>query len=175
MEQVGRGISAPLAKGGQPPIRSPLLPLRGNVVAATMIAPSITSFETESAALPRKTRHGSERRQRSHMVQVRFDDGELAKLDRRTDDTGLSRSAYLRMRALDNPGPRAQRRVSVDMRALARANGDLNRVGNNLNQIAHALNSRGEIPAIADIEIMRTELLATLTEIRRAFGRDRQG
>jgi hypothetical protein len=135
----------------------------------------ITGIENESAPLPRKTRHGSERRQRSHMVQVRFDDGELVKLDRRADDTGLSRSAYLRMRALDNPGPRAQRRVSVDRQALARTNGDLNRVGNNLNQIAHALNSRGGTPAAADIEVMRTELLATLTEIRRAFWRDRQG
>jgi hypothetical protein len=151
------------------------LPLCGNDVAATMIGLSITGIETESASLARKTRHGSERRQRSHMVPVRFDDGELAQLDQRANDTGLSRSAYLRMRALDHPGPRAGRRVSVDRQALARANGDLNRVGNNLNQIAHALNSRGETPAAADIEVMRIELLASLTKIRRAFGRDRQG
>lgn len=135
----------------------------------------IAAIENESASPPRRTRRGSERRQRQHTVPVRFDDGELAQLEQRADDTGLSRSAYLRMRGLDNPGPRAQRRVSVDMRALARANGDLNRVGNNLNQIAHALNSRGETPASADIEVMRVELLATLAEIRRAFGRDRQG
>lgn len=140
-----------------------------------MTEPAITGFENESASLPRKIRHGSERRQRRNTVHVRFDDDELAQLEQRADDTGLSFAAYLRMRALDNPGPRAGRRVSVDRQALARANGDLNRVGNNLNQIAHALNSRGDPPEAADIEVMRIELLATLTEIRRAFGRDRQG
>ena len=124
---------------------------------------------------PAKTRHGSERRQRGHTVHVRFDDDELARLEERAGDAGLSLAAYLRACALGAAGPRSRRRASVDRLLLAQTHAALSRIGNNLNQIAHALNSRGETPIGADIAVMRTASLATLAEIRRALGRDREG
>lgn len=127
------------------------------------------------SALAPKTRHGSERRQRRHTLHVRLDDDELARLEARAGEAGLSGAAYLRLCGLDDPGPRARRRISVDRQLLVSTHAALSRVGNNLNQIAHALNSRGETPIGADTAAMRTELLATLDEIRRALGRDRQG
>jgi Mobilization protein NikA len=153
------------------------LPPRGSDAAA-MIAPPI------------KSRHGSERRQRSRMVPVRFADGELMKLDRRADDTGLSRSAYLRMRALDDPGPRARQRVPVDMQALGRATIEINRAGNNLNQIARALNEiarrADSLPAgdelaklVAELALpirsLRADFAVPLAAMLAAAGRDRQG
>jgi len=157
-------------------------------------APQIVDFEHVPASPPapaRKTRHGSERRQRGHTVHVRFADDELAQLEQRADDTGLSLAAYLRLRALDDPGPRARRRIPVDRQALARATIEINRAGNNLNQIARALN---EIARHADTTPVGEELAklivddlagpirelcadfaAPIAAILAAFGRDREG
>ena len=48
--------------------------------------------------------------------------------------------AYIRAATLGDAGPRARRRAPVDIAALMQALVALNRVGNNQNQIAHALN-----------------------------------
>jgi len=148
-------------------------------------APQLVGFENAPPPAARKTRHGSERRQRGHTVHVRFDDDELARLEQRADGTGLSLAAYLRARALDDPGPRSRRRVPVDRLALARATVEINRAGNNLNQIARALNEialqAGEPSGDRLAELMepirnlRADFAAPLAAILAAFGRDREG
>jgi hypothetical protein len=55
---------------------------------------------------------------------------------------------------------------------LARANADLNRVGNLLNQIARALNMDKDVVRREIAEAI-AELRATLADIRRALGYDR--
>ena len=74
---------------------------------------------------------------------------------------------------LKSAGVRAKPRPSVDRELLARANADLNRVGNNINQIARAFNS-GLDPPFTLAEAM-AELRNALTAIRRAAGYDSQG
>ena len=87
--------------------------------------------------------------------------------------SGLSVGAYFRAAALKSAGVRARPRPSVDRELLARANADLNRVGNNLNQIAHALNSGLDPPR--HLGATMDELRGVLAALRRAAGYDRQG
>ena len=125
------------------------------------------------AKRPAKPRSGSEERQRQHVRASRFDDAELAKLEERASASGLTVGAYLRACALETAGVRARRRAPVDRELLARTNADLNRVGNNVNQIAHALNSGREPPAFMAHAMQ--DLQSVLAAIRRALGYDSQG
>jgi hypothetical protein len=120
-----------------------------------------------------KPRSGSEKRQRKHVARIRLDDAEQAKLDERASAAGLSLGAYLRAASLGAAGVRAKPRASVDRELLARSNADLNRVGNNINQIAHALNIGLDPPHI--LADAMTDLRGVLSALRRAAGYDSQG
>ncbi len=135
-----------------------------------MIAATDELGEPRPAAKPRS---GSETRQRAHVVRMRLDDDEAAKLDELASASGLSVGAYLRAAALKNPGVRSRRRTPVDRDLLGRANADLNRVGNNINQIAAALHQGREPPFFLTEAI--DDLRETLSVIRQAAGYDRQG
>jgi Bacterial mobilisation protein (MobC) len=120
-----------------------------------------------------KLRSGSEKRQRGNLT-IRLDEAERAKLKTRAGDRALSLAAYIRLCALGDSGPRARRRAPVNGELLARANADLNRIGNNLNQIARVLN-RKESVAMRAIEATTAELLVCLAAVRRAAGYDPKG
>jgi Mobilization protein NikA len=141
---------------------------------------------------PYRPRSGSEKRQRQHVEQFRTDDAEHAELQRRAWDSGrLSVSAYCRKRALGDPGVRhARGPAPPDIRLLAQNFGELNRVGNNLNQTVRALNElvliaretgNDRLLRIAGEAIERNrlavdELRVVMAENRRALGhRDREG
>jgi hypothetical protein len=152
--------------------------------AATAPAPTSAAVLRRSAAMTpapdaatgagrAKPRSGSEKRQRTHVARIRLDDAERGKLEELASASGLSVGAYLRAAALKSAGVRAKPRPSVDRELLARANADLNRVGNNINQIAHALNI-GLDPPSAIAEAMQ-ELRGVLAALRRAAGYDSQG
>ncbi len=127
-----------------------------------------------TAPVPGKARSGSEQRKRQHVVRMRLDDDEVAALEARAGETGLTVGAFLRTCALETAGPRARRRAPVDRELLAHTNADLNRVGNNLNQIARALN-RGQDDAPTVIDAATDELRLVLVKLRQALGYDRQG
>jgi hypothetical protein len=73
---------------------------------------------------------------------------------------------------LGDAGPRAKRRVPVDREELARLSVAIGRVGNNVNQIAHALNAGGDVMP-AEIALAIGMVTETLGDIRRTLGRDR--
>ena len=108
-----------------------------------------------------------------HVARIRLDDAEREKLDELASASGLPVGAYLRACGLKSAGVRAQRRPSIDRELLARANADLNRVGNNINQIAHALHIDLD-PPLCVTETME-ELRGVLAALRRAAGYDSQG
>jgi hypothetical protein len=110
---------------------------------------------------PSLRRSGSEKRQRSVPVSVRCLPEERIAVEEKARLTGLSLASFLRACGLGTPGPRAKRSVPVDAEALGRATAALNRVGNNVNQIAHQLNSGGS-------SISADECFAALAEIRAA-------
>ena len=107
---------------------------------------------------------GSEKRQRNRHILIRVTEDELAAIEARADASGLSIAAYLRATALGNPGPRARRRPPVNHVVLRQLLGELGRVGNNVNQIARALNS-GEAASVAELR----EALTAYLQLRNAI------
>src|SRR2546426_5457825 len=84
---------------------------------------------------------GSDKRRRIRQSLVRWTEEEFNAIAAKADKAGLAVAAFLRAAALGDPGPRAQRRPPADHVALRQILGHLGRIGNNLNQIAHALNA----------------------------------
>lgn len=82
-----------------------------------------------------------EKRQRNNKTDTRWDDAEYAALTQKAQAAALSRNGYIRASALGTPGPRARRAPHVNAVELAEATAALNKVGNLLNQIAHAVNT----------------------------------
>lgn len=118
---------------------------------------------------------GSEKRQRSDRVTIRFEPEEMAMLRAAADRAGLGVSSYARYAILKTPPPAGARRPQVDRAVLAQILGHLGKTGSNLNQIARALNaatdrSAAQSPhlhaelrqAISELVTMRGALLAAL-------------
>lgn len=84
---------------------------------------------------------GSDKRQRGEVIPVRVTPDEKARIDAIADRAGYTRAAFMRAAALGDAGPRAQRRPPADHVILRQILGQLGSLGNNLNQIARALNS----------------------------------
>ena len=90
---------------------------------------------------------GSDKRQRTRLITFRVSDDEYARYQERASRAGLAVGAFARAAGLDEAGPRARRRRPVEHRALVQALAALNRVGNNLNQIARNTNLGLDIDA----------------------------
>ena len=88
---------------------------------------------------------GSDKRRRIRQSLVRWTDEEFNALAAKADKAGLAVAAFMRASALGDAGPRAQRRPPADHKALRQILGELGRIGNNLNQIARALNARQQL------------------------------
>lgn len=116
-----------------------------------------------------RKRDASQNRQRRASIEIALTQEERAEIERRAANAGLSLSSFCRAAALGDPGPRAARRPIVDAAALAHTHAELRRVGNNLNQIAHALNIK-ETVLWPDIQKAHEELSLVLFEIARALG-----
>jgi hypothetical protein len=97
-------------------------------------------------------RSGSQRRVRTLKIPVACDEAEFLKINAKARDAGLSRPSFLRACGLGTPGPRARRSPPVNAEALGRAMASLNKIGSNLNQIAHVLNAGGAIGMAREYE-----------------------
>ena len=96
---------------------------------------------------------------------VRFTADEFNEIAAKADNSGLGFAAFLRAAALEgDAGPRAQRRPPADHKALRQILGHVGRIGNNVNQIARALNSEEQ----ASLPELREALRAYL-DIRNAI------
>ena len=116
-------------------------------------------------------RSGSQKRARALKIPVSCDLAEFQLIEERSRNAGLTRASYLRACALGTPGPRAQRRAPVDAEALGRATAALNRVGNNVNQIAHVLNAGGSSLTTRECFAALAEVRAAAAAIRAIVGR----
>jgi len=122
-----------------------------------------------SRSAPRRS--GSETRQRANgAVLVRLLPDERARIEAKARAAGLSLAAYLRACALGDAGPRARRSAPVNAELLARATAQLNKVGSNLNQIAHALNGKDSPYEVFSVETL-AEVRQAVADIREAVGR----
>jgi len=120
---------------------------------------------------PRPARRQSAKRQRTKQCLVRFTDAEFADASAKADRAGMALAAYLRAAALGHPGLRAQRRPPADHKALRRLLGEMGRIGNNINQIARALNTDKAVPP-AEIRAALRVYLDVRTAIFAALGKD---
>ena len=109
-------------------------------------------------------RSGSQKRRRNRHVDVCCDDAEFVIIDDKARTAGMSLAAFLRTCAIGSAGPRARRAPTVNAEALAHATAALNRVGNNINQIAKQLH-------VAGSSITTNECFAALAEVRVAVAR----
>ena len=119
----------------------------------------------------RYKRSGSQKRVRLRKIPVACDDDEFLLIDDRARAVGLSRPSFLRACGLGTPGPRARRSPTVNAEALARATAALNKVGSNLNQIAHVLNAGGTSLTTQECFAALSETRAAAAAIREIVGR----
>lgn len=127
-----------------------------------------------SAKASRQAQHrsGSETRRRSSgAVLVRLLEDERSALKLRAREVGLSLAGYLRASALGTPGPRTQRTPPVKAEELARATAALNKVGSNINQIAHRLNAAGSLGLASECRDALGVVREALEAIREIVGR----
>jgi hypothetical protein len=112
-----------------------------------------------------------EKRRRNRKTDTRWNDDEYSALNEKAHETGLSLNAYIRAAVLGTPGPRARRTPPVNAEALGRATAALNKVGSNLNQIAHGLNAGGFSMTLQECFAALAEARAAAAAIRAIVGR----
>lgn len=132
------------------------------------VSPALPENRGEPA--PAGKRRGSQKRQRTKAFNIGMTDAEFAQAEARARTAGMSNAAYGRACVLGEKGPRAKGAPTVNRELLGEALASLNRVGNNLNQIAKQLNSGGH-PDRAAMANARGELVAILELILAALGR----
>jgi hypothetical protein len=115
---------------------------------------------------------GSDKRQRNKRINFRVFDDEFNKIAAKADRSGLTLGAFMRAAALDgDSGPRAQRRPPADHKALRQILGEIGRIGNNINQMARALNS-GDKLSRSDMEEALRACLDIRKKIYEALGKN---
>jgi len=114
---------------------------------------------------------GSDKRRRPRQSLVRWTDEEFNAIAAKADRAGLAVAAFMRAAALGDPGPRAQRRPPADHVALRQLLGHVGRIGNNINQIARALNiaEKGGFTELPEALRACPAALRACDDIRRAI------
>lgn len=118
----------------------------------------------------KRARSGSQKR-RQLRVSIGLEPADLDTVDARAEAAGLSRAAYIRAAVLGHPGIRAVPRPHVEKSLLGQAVGQLGRIGNNLNQLAHQANA-GRVLAPVELEPVLAEVRDTVAAVMKALGRD---
>ena len=99
---------------------------------------------------------------------IRLSHDERAEIEKRATDAGLTIGGYCKSIIFNTPPPRRSRRPPIDKVELARLLGEIGRLGNNLNQIAHKLNMESlvDLPelqyALKDLAILRASVVMAL-------------
>ncbi len=122
-----------------------------------------------SPAMPLKKKSGSETRQRTSNVLIRFTPEEREEVEQKASRAGLTLSSYGRHQMLNGAQPRAVKRPPVEVEAIALLLAALGKIGSNLNQIARHLN-RGD-PASSLIDEALAEARLLKDHLRRFLGR----
>jgi hypothetical protein len=122
--------------------------------------------EPEKKRTPNRGKKGG----RVRVVASRVSTEEYAALDLKARDAGLSIGSYLRACGLGSPGPRARRSPPLNAELLAYAVAQLNRAGNNLNQLNKRLNA-AQATGADDSAAAIAETRAAVRQICESLGR----
>jgi hypothetical protein len=130
--------------------------------------------ETQQRVKPNRGAKGG----RVRVVASRVSSEEYQELDEKARDAGLKIGSYLRASGLGRPSPRARRSPPLNAELLAYAVAQLNRVGNNLNQLNKRLNA-AQAAGAGETAAAIAETRAAIRQICETLGRrerhDRQG
>jgi hypothetical protein len=105
-------------------------------------------------------------------ITVRCTSDDRAAIEEQATRAGLSVGAYLRSLALGAPGPRAVRRPPVERAELAKILAHIGKLGSNVNQIAKAIHTTGNLPSWSELAVIRDEILRIREALFQALGRD---
>ena len=105
-----------------------------------------------------------EKFKRSNVITLRLTEIEMITLDKACDNTGLSRSDYLRNLIMNNT-PKIHFEVVADMDILRKIVGEYGKIGSNLNQIAKHFNLGGERSLMIEDEIR--QCISDLFDLRK--------
>ncbi len=109
---------------------------------------------------------------KGRFIAVRCTDAEHAALTAKAATAGLSVGAYIRSVGLGSAGPRARRRPPIEREAIALLLGQVGRVGSNVNQLAKAMNTHGNLLAWGELTRAIDDIAAIRAELMRALGKD---
>jgi len=104
---------------------------------------------------------------------VRFSPAEDAAVEEKARNSALSFGSFLRASALGNPGPRSRRSPPLNAELLAYAVAQLNRAGNNLNQLMRTLNA-AQAAGSQDSAVAIQETRAAVRMICESLGRQKR-
>ena len=121
-------------------------------------------------AVARAKRSGSQKRERSKTWQIAMTPDEYVVAQDKAQASGLTPSSYGRAVLLGSPGLRAKRAPPINAELLAHAVAQLNKVGSNLNQIAHTLNAGRAAGAQESTETLAL-VRAAVAQVLEATGR----
>jgi hypothetical protein len=119
--------------------------------------------------LSHKRRSGSETRQKERRISLRVTGDEYARVETASTEAGLTLASYTRSLLIDAPRTRTRRRPRVDMAALAKLLGELNRIGGNIHQILRRVNF-GETPIATEFHEALRGHREIISAIRVAMG-----
>jgi hypothetical protein len=112
---------------------------------------------------------------RKRLIHLRCTDHERTAIKAVADDAGFSVSAFLRLLALGDAGPRAVRRPPIERAELARVLGELGKIGSNINQIAKAIHTTANLPSWSELAEIRADIARMRATLLKALGYDHKG
>ena len=119
---------------------------------------------------PKKSKHKREGERTGKRIVVRMTNEDYQTIAGFAERATLSLAGYVRERSLAEPTTRARWRPSVEVSSLVRLQADLNRIGNNLNQLAKRSN-QGEVIAGGELHTALAEHRQILASILNMLGK----
>ena len=104
---------------------------------------------------------GTETRRATQLLTFRLTPEEKAAVCVAAEARGFGPSQWARRLLLKEAGlplPRKAKKRDADAKARTRLIGEINRIGNNVNQLALVANAQGQLPVVAALEAMAEEL-----------------
>jgi hypothetical protein len=120
--------------------------------------------------VPKRNRSGSEVRQKDERVTVRYTQAERSEVQAAAVTVGLTEGAYIRVQTLSKPKIPARRRPTVELVAVARLQGELNRIGGNIHQLLKDVRFGGT-PGAQDVRAALGGYEEAIEAIKAFFGR----
>ena len=121
-----------------------------------------------------KRRSGSENRKRRDRISFRVAEAERTELEGKAGLVGVTLGSFIRTSLLDAPTTRTTRRPTIEVEAVTRLQGEMNKIGSNIHQLLRRVNF-GETPAAEEfseaLSGYREVIDAILTVLGRGAGR----